>query len=1202
MTGALIARTEVGEKVFSALQVNSTLLNYSTMFARLICFMLRSVRENHAWMEKYPLDYEQLQAIETLWDAVEGGGSDQAVIEAIHDLALRLFCKERSKVQDGDFACPVYRFLIVVSLTKGGGFVGVLDITNIIAKLQWTCRAVIYEELLRRMANGQAESEAWGELCIFIRQDRYTAFNSLRQAMHLAAAIVYGTSSMPQITWLDEENLRLSIHGKPLGLDRLRDFVQSRLQAAKDQFDREVMFGIRMEEFGFTSADVVDQLSNRTVGYSFVDSPENGFKACRDKLIKAVMEDPLIVSFFVKRVTRGRIEWNKDGCITWLKRTKQFLSTMMTVMHIVYGQPARGAELETVLIRNTKHGMRGIYWCNGRVMIMIGYTKPRSTNGKGKMIARFLPKAVGDLLVKYLAIVRPMEALIAEEIELQGFERYATNLFVDHEKAWTADNLSRMFKSQTNKWGEVSMGFQEYRQVATAFMSKHLKQHDMDEEGDDVLDMQAGHSTHTASLRYAVSTSDADELPSDLLYAYLKASESWQALFGFDKVGVKAGKVPRTVREEGTVQNEKVLEMLVELRQAMEGRFRELNRPQLTGGTAPTVRKTDTEEAVRVEVSGESIKALRKFRGDERATFKSVEQGRALQLIIDGKTDVLAILPTGGGKSMLFFLPTLMEREMTTVVIVPLIAVMHDLRSRCIEAGISCAVWDPKNPLRVNTNLLFVAVEHAVEARFQDHLQILHGTGRLKRMVMDEAHVALTHRSFRPGMRKLVSVLRCVPVPAVLLTATLPIFMESQLRTAMACERWQVVRAETSRREIGYEVVEVNEEEDELDIEIGFRVKAEMRKWVHGNERGIIYCLQKDWAEELKVFMNGELGEDICEVYHADMDKDQRAAVYLEWEQGTIKILVATSALGLGIDYSYVRFVIHQGQSRSLVDFIQESGRAGRDGKEARSVIFTADSIRKSCEWIEKKEAEWVEETSGGWKGMKEWVANKDICRRMLLGEYVDGKGVNCIGLKDCVWCDVCQAQMEGEAEAAEEDEGDTVSEEVMMNVVRADGERRTRVDMAMEIQEMMSTLKIRCVLCWLNRTSANHAIWDCRFTHGKCLRCLDPKHKLGQCRKIYYERGGCCFKCGLPQRLGGEHIHGDIASAECEEGYEDKMVPLGWYLWRDKRWRRRLATHFRAEWNEEEFRMWLGKMDEGEVTNGVRVMLWIWYEKEGKM
>ena len=109
----------MGEKVFSVLQVNSTLVNYSAMFARLICFVLRSVRENHIWMDSYPLDYDQVQAIETLWEAVDGGGSDRAVIEGIHDLALKLFCKERSKLQDGDFACTVYRFLVVVSLTNG---------------------------------------------------------------------------------------------------------------------------------------------------------------------------------------------------------------------------------------------------------------------------------------------------------------------------------------------------------------------------------------------------------------------------------------------------------------------------------------------------------------------------------------------------------------------------------------------------------------------------------------------------------------------------------------------------------------------------------------------------------------------------------------------------------------------------------------------------------------------------------------------------------------------------------------------------------------------------------------------------------------------------------------------------------------------------------------------------------------------------
>jgi hypothetical protein len=124
------------------------------------------------------------------------------------------------------------------------------------------------------------------------------------------------------------------------------------------QLEREVIFGLKIDDFGNTSGTVIDQLSNRTIRYSFIDSPENGFKASQDKLLKALMNDPLVASFFLTRVRGCKIEWNKDGCIKWLKRRKKFLEMLMKVIHIVNRQPARAAELETVLIRNTVHGMR----------------------------------------------------------------------------------------------------------------------------------------------------------------------------------------------------------------------------------------------------------------------------------------------------------------------------------------------------------------------------------------------------------------------------------------------------------------------------------------------------------------------------------------------------------------------------------------------------------------------------------------------------------------------------------------------------------------------------------------------------------------------------------------------------------------------------------------------------------------------------
>ena len=362
----------------------------------------------------------------------------------------------------------------------------------------------------------------------------------------------------------------------------------------------------------------------------------------------------------------------------------------------------------------------------------------------------------------------------------------------------------------------------------------------------------------------------------------------------------------------------------------------------------------------------------------------------------------------------------------------------------------------------------------------------------------------------------------------------------------------------------------------------------------------------------------------VCSVYHADFSKEKRKAIYREWKKGTIRVLIATSALGLGIDYGQVRFVFHQGQSRSLMDFSQESGRAGRDGKEAHSVIFTSKEMREKCEWIEEKETEWTGHLTGGFKAMKDWVAGRKVdgvkeCRRIGLGLYMDGKGTNCLSLGECVWCDICSELMtmsesDGSDESNELAESDELSEmnvdsytegwdEDMMdllneNMITADQTQRQQVSEAMEIKEMMDVFRKRCVVCWMNDISAGHAIENCQEMWGNCTRCLSKDHAVRGCARRKYTGGYCCFKCGMPQKLKKVHIHGIIATGTCEDGYMDKLPPLCWYLWRKSKWRVQLETHFQREWSEPEFEEWICRI-ENEMTNGTRVMLWMWNLKE---
>lgn len=1214
---------------FKASDQKSTLDANSRMFARLLCSVIRTIEQGHKWSVEYPFDGKQKAAAQGLREAIDAEEvNDETVKKAIHQLGLALFCKKRRNISKGDFACPVYRFLVISSIKEGGSFMQESDITNIIAKLQWTCRAMIYEEMLWMMET-TTEKQAWKQLGKYVKEGRYTAFNSIRQVMHLASAIAYGTSGMPQIEWLDDEHNRASINGKAVELNDIQNFVQDRVEAAKTVLEKEILLGHDFEEFGFTSAKTVDVLRNTKIGYSFIDSEDNGFIKFTDKLMKKLLDDPLSKPQFVKRVRGGRIEWNKDGCKRWLKTTRAFLEKMSVAIHITYGQPARAEELATVMIKNQVYGMRGIYWSRGRVLIVIGYNKTRSTNGKDKLIGRYLPKEVGDLLVKYLTLVRPMEAFIAEQIECDGFENYEKMLFTDYGRIWDRRRLSEIFMREMNEWGPASMGFQEYRQLANLWMKKHLKEVKLEE---DVRDHQSGHNSETAETRYGITSEDMDKLTPEKLLQFFYASQQWHRLLGFN---IRDDEVIRKIEKEiGKSENEKKIpvdmdEIAALVKNGIEKGLREVKRnyrSQRFKEENPTPFTTGV-------VSSKTLKALRKFYDDKQAIFKSPEQAKALQLILDGKKDVLAILPTGGGKSLLFFLPTLMESGMTTVVIVPLIAVMDDLRDRCIKAGISCANWDPAEQSRERCDLLFVAVEHAVQPAFLNHLQVMHGLRILKRIVMDEVHVSLTHRDFRPDMEKLVIVMRTVPVQVVLLTATMPPSMQSDLRIALACAVWEVVRAETTRPEIGYEVMEVDDEEIQLNIEIVSRIKKEMRQWsrdkkgeLNGKERGIVYCLQTEWAEELCKFINAKMGKEICAIYHANLSKEVRSAVYQEWVEGTVKILVATSALGLGIDYGHVRFVMHQGQSRSLMDFSQESGRMARDGKEGRSVIFTSKQMRQKCEWIEKKESDWAGHLTGGFKAMKEWMAGKTMagikeCRRIGLGLYLDGKGTNCLSLGDCVWCDVCDEMMEkssgseNESGMRSEDElessnggmemdidsnGDEFWSESRLeeNMMTADEERQWKNDMAVKIREMMELFGRQCVLCWVKKTRARHKIEDCREMHGKCIRCQNRGHSVGRCVRVQYRGGNCCWKCGMPQKLGQIHVHGEISIGACEDGYKDKMWPLCWYLYRDIKWKRLLEHGFGREWSEDEFRVWICSIDRG-ITNGVRVMLWIYREIE---
>ena len=483
-------------------------------------------------------------------------------------------------------------------------------------------------------------------------------------------------------------------------------------------------------------------------------------------------------------------------------------------------------------------------------------------------------------------------------------------------------------------------------------------------------------------------------------------------------------------------------------------------------GSKVVIKKADESDPQSLQVSATILNGLREMYGNNNSRFKSIQQAEATRETLKRDSDLLVILPTGGGKTLVYLLPIFIERDMTTVVVVPFVALVDQVEEQCQKAGLSCQVWEKEGLRSEKTQVIIVGVENAILPEFHNVLIRLESTNQLARIVIDECHTLVSQREFRGIMRRLGGLVRCVTRQLVLLTATLPPTLEDQVRVNLGCESLKVIRKVEDRKELKYTVKIFGKELKtmrNLNGQICLHIMRVMNNWNEG-DRGLIYCLTTKWAEELADYVNEMFGEETCGIYNAKMTKEERKEVLAAWKSGKIKLLAATSALGAGLDYGQVRLVIHQGHAGSLMDFGQESGRGGRDGKSAESVTMYWEGLEEETRWMmdERK------------KEMLEWIRMKG-CRKKSLSVYLHGTGEDCLSQRDGEICDNCEK---------------ILNDGLDWKVVGKRGQKRGReleymeVMEGVELKEMMNELKGSCTLCWLKTGEIvkAHELHRCRW------------------------------------------------------------------------------------------------------------------------
>lgn len=821
---------------------------------------------------------------------------------------------------------------------------------------------------------------------------------------------------------------------------------------------------------------IQDDMRADMPGYSFLADPINrlgGEK--RTALIHLLTRRGDLSAVYFHKNESGGLEFDAKAIRAYLASHHEFLRVLFVALHLACGVPARGAEYNTLLLVNTGDRYRSLFHDPNGVFLMFRYCKQTGVYGPREAIPKYPGKRIGDMLLRYLTYALPTAIAFAEhqwkEAGAHGHgphEQMKTHLFCSSRGILSGGIIGMAFSDVMATVGDLPVGLADYRHVSLVYAQTYIAREIQDMSAVyELIELAAAHSLSTARTHYGTNDSEPINGLEDVLLKQHLLCQAWHKWIGItvkgealsDSTEVTFASHPNrlALREQlgpcdtdyrgmasaiaaDDLKVQKMLNQISSLQLNIQRCHESLARTMMyAAGPGTSISLSGVAPAA-------LLQNMRDALGDQTVMFRDRNMLRALDVIMLAKPDVLAIFPTGSGKSTLIWLPPLMERK-TTVLISLYTQLGTDIVDTAMLRGLKAVKWRKGISLDAIGRLLVIMVDQMPDAN--DTIKNLNVAGKLCRLVVDEAHTLLTGSEYRSKLgilTSLKSTLGLTSIPWLWLTATLPVPYESAMFRVLRTRKEEVytIRSSSNRPNLRYwrndaplpyrHMTAADLPADfikspdgwfsEVVREITVQLEAHVSNDPKEPARAIVYAPWKSTVKRLhgEVYSTGPGVPRIRSTqYHGDMDQAAKNKATREWRSGTFNVMFATSGFGQGVDYPAVRLVICVGSPYSLVDFAQQAGRAGRDRKQATILMIAPYEELPPPNPTEDRTAAYEEDVmqmlhhtmnAGGMSPIREvydLFTDRDACVRYAITAHMDDSPQSClVGDPGTVLCSAC--------------------------------------------------------------------------------------------------------------------------------------------------------------------------------------------------